>query len=169
MTDKTSTRIILRGRLDSLNAQIIYLQTSSDNQEFIADLEEIREIIRKIQSCEARDEIFSEKLILFGLDEDEIHKRSHNPKNFYGLGHILPCYEMGNFSASINLLRTLVREVELISCKTFINDELRLNHVLNRLSSALYIMTYKYLPEGYNKIIIFNKSSSKEGNNHGQI
>ena len=172
MTDKTSTRINLRGRLDSLNAEIIFLQTLTDNQEFISDLEQIREIIRKIQSCEARNEIFSDKLILFGLDEDEIHKRSHNPAKFYGLGHILPCYEMGRLSASINLLRTLVREIELISCKTFINDELRLNHVLNRLSSALYIIIYKYLPEGYNKIITFSKSSNinlKEGHNHEQI
>ena len=161
MTDKTSARIFLRGKLDSLNAQIIFLQTLSDNQEFISDLEQIREIIRKIQSCEAKNEIFNDKLILFGLDEDEIHKRSHNPKNFYGLGHILPCCEMGKFSASINLLRTLVRETELFSCKTFINDELRLNHVLNRLSSALYIITYKYLPEGYNKIITFSTSNKK--------
>ncbi|MBQ7577266.1 MAG: hypothetical protein IJT21_03245 [Synergistaceae bacterium] len=161
MTDKTTTRIILRGKLDSLNAQIIYLQSGSNNPEFIADLEQVREIVRSLQACEARDEIFDGRLTLFGLDEDEIHKRSHNPKNFYGIGHILPAHEMGRPAASINLLRTLVREIELISCKTFINDELRINHVLNRLSSALYIMTYKYLPEGYNKTISFTKS--KEG------
>ena len=163
MTDKTSTQIILRGKLDSLNAQIIYMQAGSNNPEFIADLEQVREIVRRLQSCEARDEIFDGKLILFGLDEDEIHKRSHNPKNFYGLGHILPAHEMGRLAAGINLLRTLVREIELISCKTFINDELRINHVLNRLSSALYIMIYKYLPEGYNKVINFSSSKQKEG------
>ena len=29
------------------------------------------------------------------------------------------------------------------------DDKLRIIHVLNRLSSALYILTYKYLPENY--------------------
>ena len=118
----------------------------------------MRNIIRTLQGCEARENIFDEKLFLWGLDENEIHERSHNPEKFFGRGHIMPSYEMGINAAGINLLRTLVRECELCACKTFINDELKINHVLNRLSSALYILIYKYLPENYNKFMEFRKN-----------
>ena len=136
---KRDFRLELRGRLDSLNAQIILFQTYSQNQEYISDLEDVRKVIRILQRSEAAEKVFDGKLILFGIDEDEIHKRSHNPEKFYGLGHIMPHYEMKKEAAELNFLRTLVRETELCSCKVFENDELKINHVLNRLSSALYI------------------------------
>ena len=147
---KASFRIELRGRLDSLNAQIIFFQASSDNHEYISDLEQIHEIIIKLQKCEAGEKIFDSKLILFDSDEDELHMRSHNPLKFYGRGHILPHYEMKREAAEINLLRTLVRETEICACRAFDNDDrFKIIHVLNRLSSALYVLTYKYLPENY--------------------
>ena len=152
---KRDLRLELRGRLDSLNAQIILFQAYSQNQEYISDLEDVRKVIRILQRSEAAEKVFDGKLILFGIDEDEIHKRSHNPEKFYGLGHIMPHYEMKKEAAELNFLRTLVREVELCSCKVFENDELKINHVLNRLSSALYILTYKYLPDSYDKTIKF--------------
>ena len=152
---KRDFRLELRGRLDSLNAQIILFQIYSQNQEYISDLEDVRKVIRILQRSEAAEKVFDGKLILFGIDEDEIHKRSHNPEKFYGLGHIMPHYEMKKEAAELNFLRTLVREVELCSCKVFENDELKINHVLNRLSSALYILTYKYLPDSYDKTIKF--------------
>ncbi|MBQ7068440.1 MAG: hypothetical protein IJM82_04680 [Synergistaceae bacterium] len=152
---KCDLRLELRGRLDSLNAQIILFQAYSQNQEYISDLEDVRKVIRILQRSEAAEKVFDGKLILFGIDEDEIHKRSHNPEKFYGLGHVMPHYEMKKEAAELNFLRTLVREVELCSCKVFENDELKINHVLNRLSSALYILTYKYLPDSYDKTIKF--------------
>ena len=156
---KSDERIALRGKLDSLNAQIIFLQTLSQNQEYISDLEEVRSVVRHLQACEAKEEIFAGSFELFGLSEDEIHSRSHNPQKFYGRGHILPHYDMKTESAGLNLLRTLVREAELCACRAFSDDDtLRLCHVLNRLSSALYILTYKYLPENYNHVLTFGKS-----------
>ena len=152
---KCDLRLELRGRLDSLNAQIILFQIYSQNREYISDLEDVRKVIRILQRSEAAEKVFDGKLILFGIDEDEIHKRSHNPEKFYGLGHIMPHYEMKKEAAELNFLRTLVRETELCSCKVFENDELKINHVLNRLSSALYILTYKYLPDSYDKTIKF--------------
>ena len=157
--NKTDSRMQLRGKLDSLNAQIILFQTNSQEKNYISDLEEVREVIRTLQKCEAAEIIFEGRLNLFGLDEDEIHKRSHNPGKFYGLGHIMPHFEMKREAAEINFLRTLIRECELISCRVFENDELKINHILNRLSSALYILTYKYLPPNYDKVIIFSKLS----------
>ena len=155
---KADSRMELRGRLDSLNAKIILFQTYSNNQNYISDLEEIRNVIRELQKCEACEKIFEGKLILFGLDEDEIHLRSHNPKKFYNIGHVLPHYEMKREAAEINFLRTLVRETELCSCRAFNDEDIyNISHVLNRLSSALYILIYKYLPPNYDKEIKFGK------------
>lgn len=152
--NKTDLRMELRGRLDSLNAQTIYIQAMTQTPELIADLEEFRAIVRMLQRCEATGENAG-RFSLWGIDEDEIHSRSHNPPN----GHIMPAPEMGRDSAGINLLRTLVREVELCACRVFPDDTLNICHVLNRLSSALYILTYKYLPAGYDKFICFRSKT----------
>ena len=154
---KNDSRMLLRGKLDTLNAQMILIQTCSLNQEYVSDVEEVRQVIRHLQRCEAMNEVYEGRLILWGIDEDEIHTRSHNPMKYYGLGHILPDKDMKRESAELNLLRTLIREAELISCRVFDDDALRISHILNRLSSALYILTYKYLPEGYNHVIQFGK------------
>lgn len=154
MTYKTEPRIELRGRLDSLNAEIICVQSHSDDEGFIADLEEVREVVRLLQRCEAVNQPFTGRLALWGLDEDEIHSQSHNPSGTKGR-HIMPHHSMGVKAAEINRLRTLVRECELSACRAFTNDTLQIIHVLNRLSSALYILIYKYTPSEYDKYINF--------------
>ena len=155
---KTDSRMMLRGKLDTLNAQMILIQTCSANQKYISDIEEVRQIIRRLQRCEAMNETYEGRLILWGIDEDDIHAQSHSPLKYFGLGHILPDKDMKRESSELNLLRTLIREAELLSCRVFESDELRISHILNRLSSALYILTYKYLPEGYDHEIKFGKS-----------
>ena len=153
---KDGPRLELRGRLDSLNAEIIFLQAMSDNPEYNADIEEVREVINCLQRCEAGEKVFAGPLTLWGIDGEEIHRRSHNPAKYYGLGHILPHMDMGRGASGINLLRTLTREAELCAVRAFGHDDrLRICHILNRLSSALYILTYKYLPEGYNRVMHF--------------
>lgn len=150
---KTHSRIELRGRLDSLNAQIILFQVHSDNEIYINDLEEVRKIIMRLQNYEAGEKIFEGVLTLWGMDDNEIHERSHSTKKFYDKGHLLPHHEMGREAGEINFLRTLVRETELCACRAFNdNDKFKIIHVLNRLSSALYILEYKYIPEDYKYI-----------------
>ena len=78
--EKTNPRIVLRGRLDSLNAQIILMQCESQNQNFINDIEEFRQVILKLMYIEVTGENFGE-LNLWGLNENEIHERSHILKN----------------------------------------------------------------------------------------
>ena len=152
---KTSERFALRGKLDSLNAQIVFLQTLSDNEEFISDLEEVRGIIRTLQRCEASGSPFEGEFVLWGKTAEELHALSHNPDG----GHVLPHVDMGREAAGINLLRTMVRETELCAVRAFgDNDGLRICHVLNRLSSAVYVLTYKYIPEGYSHRLTFAKT-----------
>ena len=148
---KSDLRIELRGRLDSLNAQIILFQAHSGNENFINDLEEFRIIITRLQACEACEKVFDGKIILWGLDENEIHERSHNPKKFFNKGHLLLNHKMGREASEINFLRTLTRETELCACRAFNDDDkYKIIHVLNRLSSALYVLIYKYIPEDFN-------------------
>ncbi|MBQ3447804.1 MAG: hypothetical protein IJG37_09210 [Synergistaceae bacterium] len=168
MSYKDSPRIELRGRLDSLNARIILLQSESDSAEYIADLEELRAVVNRLQRCEACGENFGDDFTLWGLGSEELHTRSHNPAMYCGLGHIMPHHEMGRLAAGLNVLRTLVRETELCAVRAFSpaacpygvgdDDGLRICHVLNRLSSAVYVLMYKYLPEGYSRVIRFGSS-----------
>ena len=133
------------------------MQAYSHNTEYISDLEEIRKALNQLQKCEAVEIPFASKLTLWGMNEDEIHTRSHNPAKYYGIGHILPHCDMGKESAGLNLLRTLTREAELCATRSFGGaDPLRICHILNRLNSALYVLTYKYLPEGYSRVISFH-------------
>ncbi len=164
LVHKTHPRIELRGRLDELNARIILVQAQAREAglpQLEADLGEVRAVVVNLISCEVRDAPCGE-ITLWGLTEEEIHQRSHTPDRYYGLGHILPHPDMGRWAAEINLLRTLVREVELCACRAFEEADggvtrPDLVRALNRLSSALYILTYRYLPEGYDRTMHFGK------------
>ena len=161
---KTHPRIELRGRLDSLNAAIIRVQIQAREAgcaQLEEELEEVRNKVGELLACEVRDVPCSE-LSLWGLTDEEIHARSHFPEHTYGIGHILPHPDMGRWAAELNQLRTLVREVELCACRSFATENGMerpdIIKVLNRLSSAFYILTYRYLPEGYDRTIHFAKT-----------
>ena len=167
LVSKTHPRIELRGRLDGLNARIILLQAQAreaGQDSLAADLEEARAKIVELMACEVRGTPCGE-LTLWGLSDEEIHQRSHTPDRYYGLGHILPHMDMGRWAAELNLLRTLVREVELCACRAFtepgpegeVMTRPDIVKALNRLSSAFYILIYKYLPQSYDKVIQFGK------------
>jgi ethanolamine utilization cobalamin adenosyltransferase len=90
------------------------------------------------------------------MSGDEIRERSHHPERYFGLGHIRPHYSMGAIAAGLNTLRTRVREAELSACRAYEKmDRADIIKVLNRLSSAVYILVYKYLPDGYAKTVRF--------------
>lgn len=166
LVGKTHPRIELRGRLDSLNAAIVRVQVLAREAgcaRLEEELEEVRDKVGELLACEVRDVPCSE-LSLWGLTDEEIHARSHFPEHAYGLGHILPHPDMGRWAAELNVLRTLVREVELSACRAFETEEGMARpdivKVLNRLSSALYILTYQYLPKGYDRTIHFARKTT---------
>ena len=170
LVGKNSPRVEFRGRLDSLAAAVVELQILAQQQKrdlLIGELEEIREKIYDIIACEVRGEPCAD-LSLWGLDSDEIRERSHQPEKHFGLGHIRPHYTMGILPAALNKLRTQVRETELAACRAFDSAALQgeperpdILKVLNRLSSAVYILTYRYLPEGYDKTVTFGKRKNR--------
>ena len=171
MVDKTHPLVELRGRLDSLCALVVELQILGAMQgsaSLAEELEEIRVKLYDVLSCEVTGKT-CEDLFLWGMGGDEIRERSHHPERYFELGHIRPHYTMGVLAAGLNTLRTQIRETELCACRAFVSlsnaqdektNRLDLIKVLNRLSSAVYILTYKYLPKGYNKTVRFSKKGA---------
>jgi ethanolamine utilization cobalamin adenosyltransferase len=158
---KSDPLIEFRGRLDSLDAFVVAVQILAKREGFpaLADkLEEIRVKVRGILSCEATGKP-CEDFSLWGLGSDEIRERSHHPARYFGIGHILPHHTMGVVAAALNTLRTQVREAELSACRAFEGepspDRPDIIKALNRLSGAVYILIYSYLPDGYDKTATF--------------
>lgn len=164
VVSKTHPRIELRGRLDELNARVVLLQTLAREggvPQLADELEEVHVCIAGLIASEVRGTPCGE-LSLWGLSESEIHERSHYTDRFLGMPHIRPHESMGRWAAEINLLRTIVREAELCACRAFDDGEGGVTRpdivkVLNRLSSALYVLSYRYLPEGFSSFWVFQK------------
>ena len=167
MVDKTHPRVEFRGRLDSLCAFVVELQILGERQGLTSLMEELEEMLGKlydILSCEVSGKTCDD-LFLWGMGGDEIRERSHRPERYLGLGHIRPHYTMGAVASGLNSLRTKIREAELSACRAFVTengetDRADLIKALNRLSSAVYILTYKYLPDGYDKTVRFPRRAS---------
>jgi ethanolamine utilization cobalamin adenosyltransferase len=153
---KDHPRIIWRGKLDSLTAMILEAQVlgwEKDNREYVNDLQEILEFLRRLLPCEYKD-MPVEEFRLLGLTAQELKARSHDPLKYYGYKHILIEYRMGALCIRLNTLRTAVREAELAAVAAFKDPEGKptredIIKALNRISSLFYIMIFKYLPKGF--------------------
>lgn len=151
---KTHPRIALRGQLDLLQCQIIHYQVQceqSGRRDLMAELGEIAHWARGIMTAEVKGSSF-EFGILLGLNEQEIHIRSHNPQAYYGLGHILPDHGQGQVVSWLNLLRSQTRICELAAARCFIQesgevDRLDILQALNRLSSLFYVLVCRELAQ----------------------
>lgn len=147
---KDDPRIIFRGKLDSLQSEILELQHLSyakDVEKLSMELQEVLEYVREILRCEVLSEEYSREK-LFGLNEEELRDMSHSPKKYLGVGHILPHYKMDEIMLKLNSLRSSSREVELAAVKAFKKENgierVDIIKALNRLSSGIYILMCKY-------------------------
>lgn len=152
---KDHPRIEFRGRLDSLQSEILMLQVKaaeSRQDKLLKELEEVLQYVRNILRCEVLEEPFPGISIL-NLNDDELRAQSHNPVKYFNMKHVLPDYTMGETTIDLNSLRSSVREVEISAVKAFRRDEgvLRedLIKALNRLSSCIYIMMLKCISGAY--------------------
>jgi len=116
----------------------------------VDDLQVIVEFVRRL----LRHEITGNEVAdfnLLGLDADGLRERSHNPKKYFGHSHMLVSYKMGPLCIALNTLRAMVRETELSAAIAFKEADGKVGRddiirALNRLSSLLYILMFKYLP-----------------------
>lgn len=157
LVPKTHPRIELRGRLDSLMARIIEVETAADEAGeagLLQDLEQLLEFTRKLLAAEVKDEPLPD-IRLLGLDSAAVREHSQQVRRYYGIDHPIPGYQMGKLCAVLNGLRTQVREAELSACRAFTQDGVMtradLVEGLNRLSSCVYIIFCRKLSGYYNR------------------
>ena len=107
---KDHPRIIFRGKLDTLESELILCQLTDKGLE--APVGEILELARRIIRCEVLDEPLQWDR-LCGLTEDEQRKHSHFPQDHYGQPHFMPSAADGAAIARLNRARCAAREAEL--------------------------------------------------------
>ena len=140
LINKDNEIIVLRGKLDSLQSEILLTQfevSESNDPEFIEKLQKTLVFTRMIMQAEVKNIPFTAWNEL-GMTSDEIRKKSHNPKKYFEKKHILPNYEMGKKILLLNKLRSMTREVELTAVKA-LDTRIDIIEALNRLSSYFYI------------------------------
>lgn len=148
LVPKNDPRIRLRGKLDSAIAYAVWVQAELDERERASMLASWLADVRSGLGNALRAEVTGELLppVRMGeLDEEAIHRLSHDPMRYFGHDHILPEAALGTTIARLNLLRAQVREAEIAAADVYIDREFNvlrpdLMQALNRLSSAVYVL-----------------------------
>ena len=138
LVPKTHPRIFLRGKLDTLESELILCQLRLPA--LAEPLGELLALTRQILRCEVLEEPLKEVRLL-GLTEEELRRRSHIPQEYYGVPHFMPEASDGQTIAHLNHLRCQVRQTELAAAAAFPTGQREdLVQALNRMSSAVYLL-----------------------------
>lgn len=142
LVPKTHPRIRFRGKMDTLEAELILCQLVPGAPE--EALGEILDLSRKILRCDVLEEPLRQDT-LCGLTQAEQRERSHMPQDYYGQPHFMPQASDGSVIAGLNRARCFAREAELAAVEAFSNREGNLIRedipkALNRMSSMLYLL-----------------------------
>lgn len=142
LVPKTHPRIRFRGKMDTLEAELILCQRIPGAPE--GALGEILDLSRKILRCDVLEEPLRQDT-LCGLTQDEQRGRSHMPQDYYGQPHFMPQASDGSVIAGLNRARCFAREAELAAVEAFSDREGNLLRedipkALNRMSSMLYLL-----------------------------
>ena len=143
LVPKTHPRIRFRGKMDTLEAELLLCQLDS-SQDLQQQLGEILTLARNILRWEVLEEPVQETLLL-GLSQEELRRHSHRPQDFYGIPHFMPQVSDGQKVLRLNKVRAAAREAELAAAEAFCDREGRVTRpdilqALNRMSSALYLL-----------------------------
>ena len=143
LVSKTHPRILFRGAMDTLEAEIILCQLEAD-EKIKKELAEILTFARMLLRCEVLGEaVPTEKLC--GLTAEQLRSHSHRPQDFYGQPHFMPGASDGTVIARLTRCRCAAREAELRAVAAFLDADgnptrVDLLQAMNRLSSMLYIL-----------------------------
>ena len=142
LVPKTHPRILFRGKMDTLESELILCQLADKSLE--GPVGEILGLARQIIRCEVLGEPLKWDT-LCGLTESEQRKRSHFPQEYYGQPHFMPSFADGMVIARLNRARCAAREAELASVTAFADREGNITRqdipqALNRMSSMLYLL-----------------------------
>ena len=142
LVEKSHPRILFRGKLDTLEAELILCQQAAEH--LTASLGEVLSLARRLIRCDVLEEPVPEGK-LCGLTEAEIRKRSHFPQDYYGQPHFMTEASDGNVIARLNRARCAAREAELAAVAAFTDREgnptrVDILRALNRMSTMLYLL-----------------------------
>ena len=142
LVPKTHPRIRFRGKMDTLESELILCQLVPGSPE--GALGEILDLSRKILRCDVLEEPLRQDT-LCGLTQEEQRGRSHMPQDYYGQPHFMPQASDGSVIAGLNRARCFAREAELAAVEAFSDREGNLLRedipkALNRMSSMLYLL-----------------------------
>lgn len=142
LVPKTHPRIRFRGKMDTLEAELILCQLVPGAPE--GALGEILDLSRKILRCDVLEEPLRQDT-LCGLTQAEQRERSHMPQDYYGQPHFMPQASDGSVIAGLNRARCFAREAELTAVEAFSDRDGNLIRedipkALNRMSSMLYLL-----------------------------
>lgn len=142
LVSKGHPRITFRGKLDTLEAELILCQLAAP--ELVTPVGEVLALARHLIRCDVMEEpVHWEKLC--GLTEEEQRRRSHFPQDYYGQPHFMPSAGDGAVIARLNRARCAAREAELAAVAAFSDREgnptrVDILRALNRMSSMIYIL-----------------------------
>lgn len=143
---KTDPRIALRGKLDTLQAETVLLQTEAHAAGYGGLADQLEEMLTLLQTL-IRVDVTGEPLVfetLFGMTPQALHDASH--ACYRSFHKPQPLYSMGRVPAMLNLLRAHVREAELAAAHaTESGGNAQVQYALNRLSSAIYVLFHGLL------------------------
>ena len=147
---KTHPRIVLRGKLDTLEAELLLAQKHSPPP-YDRELSELLDFTRHLIRYEVMDEPVPEGTLL-GLTSQEQRERSHFPQKFYGQPHFMPSAQDSEALLYVNRSRCAAREAELAGVEAFTDRDGQVQRgdllrALNRLSSLLWIVMIRMKAE----------------------
>ncbi len=142
LVPKTHPRIVFRGKMDTLEAELLICQQSNPN--LVTPVGEVLALARRILRCDVLEEPLEEQK-LCGLTESALRSHSHRPQDYYGQPHFMPAVSDGPAILALNRARCAAREAELAAVDAFSDREgkvLRpdILRAMNRMSSMLYIL-----------------------------
>jgi ethanolamine utilization protein EutL len=157
---KTHPRIVARGKLDLLQSAILDAQVTADAESartLVGELGELLELSRALVGAEVTGKP-APAVRLFGLGDDELRDATHHTHELFGVPFMYPDVRQGPVVAKLGLARAVAREAEVAITVAFPAEtggatappaRADLAHVLNRISSALYLCACKYVAGRY--------------------
>lgn len=138
LVPKTHPVIAFRGAVDTLQAQLLLAQAVVPMvmQPMVG---EILTLARNLIRWEVLQEP-AEFHTLLGLTAEQLREHSHFPLKYYGIPHFMPEYTDGTAILQLNVCRCAARNVELTAVHAFGETRADLLLLLNRMSSAIYIL-----------------------------
>ena len=141
LVKKSHPRIVLRGAIDMLEAELLLAQAETGLKK---PLQEALDAARALIAADVLEKK-AEEILLGGMNQEELRKRSHFPQEYYGQPHFMPQAADGIRVLQLNRCRCAARQAELVAVSAFSDRDgncLRPDIVqaLNRLSSYLYLL-----------------------------